>query len=173
MVVNNTAVGLNGSGRQQTGSAESANSASINQAQAEALKSAALERARRTAFVARFIVLREGKRSRAHRKIEFLRWKMDTSAEELAKIIRDVFKENGDKLGSVDRDIRRALGHATKTLSHFVREYESRCSVCFVEALWDYERSNELLFGHDERPKPGGWRMPQELERELEANPQP
>jgi hypothetical protein len=130
-------------------------------------KDQALERARRTAFVARFIVLREGKRSRAHRKIEALRWSPTTTAEELAAIIRTVFKENGDKLGSVDRDIRRALGHATKTLSHFVREYESRCSVSFVEALYDYERSNELLFGHDERPKPGGWRMPQELEREF------
>lgn len=160
MVVNTSQVGLNGNSHQPQVTKE-------QQAAEQALKDAALERARRTAFVARFIVLREGKRSRAHRKIEMLRWNVDTTAEELAKLIREVFRENGDKLGSVDRDIRRALGHATKTLSHFVREYESRCSVSFVEALWDYERSNELLFGHDERPKPGGWRMPQELEREL------
>lgn len=161
MVVNTPETGLKGLSRQNQNQA-------VNPANAEA-NELALERARRTAFVARFIVLREGKRSRAHRKIEMLRWTPTTSAEELAATIREVFKQNGDKLGGVDRDLRRALGHATKTLSHFVREYESRCSVSFVEALYDYERSNELLFGHDERPKPGGWRMPHELEREIAA----
>ena len=40
----------------------------------------ALVRARRTAFVARFIVLRESKRTRAHRVIETMEWADQTTA---------------------------------------------------------------------------------------------
>lgn len=128
-------------------------------------KDIALIKARRTAFVSRFIVLREGKRSRAHRVIEMIGWEELTTAEELAEIIRNTFMENGDNMTPVERDIRRALGHANRSLNHFVSEYATRASGNFIEALWDYERSNALLFGHDERPKPGGWRLPQELEK--------
>ena len=39
----------------------------------------------------------------------------------------------------------------------------------FIDALYDYERSNTLLFGNDEHPKPGGWRLPQELSRARDA----
>jgi hypothetical protein len=35
----------------------------------------------------------------------------------------------------------------------------------FVEALVDYERSNQLLFSDDDAPKPGGWRLPKEIQR--------
>lgn len=124
-----------------------------------------LTRARRTAFVARFIVLRESKRSRAHRQIEMLEWTDSVTAEELAGRIRQVFVDNGDNLGPVDRDIRRALAHSARSLNHFIREYTSRATLSFVEALYDYERSNTLLFGDGESPKTGGWRLPQELER--------
>jgi hypothetical protein len=125
-----------------------------------------LERARRTAFISRFIVLRESKRSRAHRIIEQLTWHSDTTAEELAAKIRNVFLENGDNMGPVDRDLRRALAHASKSIKYFVKEYNERSTVDFVAALYDYERSNSLLFGDDEIPRQGGWRLPKDLERE-------
>ena len=123
----------------------------------------ALLRARRTAFVARFIVLREAKRTRAHRVIELMEWSEDTSAESLADQFRQVFIDNGDNMMPVDRDIRRALGHASRSLNHFVQEYATRATANFIDSLVDYERSNELLFGQDDQPKPGGWRLPREL----------
>jgi hypothetical protein len=123
----------------------------------------ALIKARRTAFVARFIVLREGKRTRAHRQIELLTWSEDTSAEELADKFREIFKANGDSMTPVERDIRRALAHANRSISFFVQEYESRATTNFIDALFDYERSNALLFGKEDQPKPGGWRLPKEL----------
>lgn len=123
----------------------------------------ALIKARRTAFVARFIVLREGKRTRAHRVIEMLTWSPNTSAEELANQFRQIFINNGDSMEPVERDIRRALAHANRSLTYFVNEYVARATECFIDALFDYERSNALLFVGDEQPKPGGWRLPQEL----------
>jgi len=125
----------------------------------------ALIRARRTAFIARFIVLREGKRSRAHRVIEQLEWNDDTTVEELVERIRSIFTENGDNMSPVERDIRRAMAHASRSLNHFVVEYAQRATTNFIAALYDYERSNKLLFGGDDQPKPGGWRLPSELER--------
>ena len=121
--------------------------------------------ARRTAFVARFIVLRESKRTKAHRVIEMMSWTPDTSAEDLAEIFRKVFIENGDNMTPVDRDIRRALSHSTRSLNHFIKEYASRATHNFIDALYDYEQSNQLLFGNEEQPKPGGWQLPQELEK--------
>jgi len=129
----------------------------------------AMTEARRTAFVARFIVLREARRTRAHRKIEQLSWSRETSAEELAEIFRSAFKDNGDNMVPVNRDIRRALAHADRSINHFIGEYSSRATLNFVDALIDYERSNKLLFGDDEQPKTGGWRWIQELIREREA----
>ncbi len=123
-----------------------------------------LIRARRTAFIARFIVLRESKRTCAHRVIEMMEWEDLTSAEELALRFRDVFLQNGDNMVPVDRDIRRALAHSSRSLNHFIEEYATRATVNFIDALYDYERSNTLLFGEgDDQPKPGGWRLPQEL----------
>lgn len=127
----------------------------------------ALLRARRTAFVARFIVLRESKRTRAHRKIEMLSWREDTTAEELAARFRQIFVDNGDNMVPVDRDLRRALAHANRSLNFFVQEYDVRATSNFIDALFDYERSNTLLFGADEQPKPGGWRLPRELLKEV------
>lgn len=127
---------------------------------------AARLRARRTAFVARFIVLRESKRSRAHRTIEMLSWQDDTTAESLAGLLRKVFEENGDNMMPIDRDIRRALEHANRCLNSFIPEYNERATVNFIDALFDYERSNSLLFGDDETPKQGGWRLPRDLEKE-------
>ena len=122
--------------------------------------------ARRTAFVARFIVLREARRTRAHRTIEQLSWNKDTTAEELADLFRTAFKQNGDNMVPVNRDIRRALAHADRSINHFIGEYSSRATLNFIDALIDYERSNKLLFGEDEQPKTGGWRWIQELIRE-------
>ena len=124
-----------------------------------------LIKARRTAFVARFIVLREGKRSRAHRVIEMMSWHEFTTAEELCLRFREVFVQNGDNMMPVDRDLRRAIAHASRSLNHFVAEYSTRSTGSFIDSLFDYERSNTLLFGADESPKPGGWRLPQELLR--------
>lgn len=122
-------------------------------------------RARRTAFIARFIVLREAKRSRAHRVIEMMGWEDLTTVEEMYQRIRQAFLDNKDSMGPVDRDMRRALGHADRSLNYFIREYNGRSTRNFVESLEDYERSNALLFGDDEQPKPGGWRLPHELKK--------
>lgn len=123
----------------------------------------ALVQARRTAFVARFIVLREAKRTKAHRIIEMMNWTEETTAEELCAVFRQVFIDNGDNMQPVDRDLRRALAHASRSLNYFISEYASRSTLSFIDALVDYERSNSLLFGADEQPKPGGWRLPREL----------
>lgn len=128
----------------------------------------AIIRARRTAFVARFIVLRESKRTRAHRVIEMMEWSELTTVEELAGRFRAAFVENGDNMLPVDRDLRRALAHSFRSLKFFVEEYTVRATLNFIEALEDYERSNELLFGAEDQPKPGGWRLPTEL-RKLKA----
>lgn len=125
-----------------------------------------LLKARRTAFVARFIVLRESKRTRAHRSIEMLEWDELTDIESLAQMFRQAFLDNGDNMTPVDRDLRRALAHAARSLNHFIREYSARSTTNFIDALFDYERSNKLLFGEDDSPKPGGWRLPEELERQ-------
>jgi len=127
---------------------------------------ASLIKACRTAFVARFIVLRESKRTRAHRRIETLEWSGDTTVEALSQIIRKIFVENGDNMLSVDRDINRAMAHATRSISFFIDEYLSRSTLNFIDALFDYEASNQLLFGADDQPKPGGWRLPTDLRRE-------
>ncbi len=129
-----------------------------------------LIRARRTAFVARFIVLRESKRTRAHRIIENMGWDDLTTAEELCERFRQVFVQNGDNMMPVERDLRRALGHASRSLNFFIQEYASRSTANFIEALFDYERSNSLLFGNDEQPKPGGWSLPKELLRLKESS---
>ncbi len=140
-----------------------------------------LERARRTAFISRFIVLREGKKSKAHRKIEMLEWSDSTSTEYLLEQIRNIFEECRDNMATVDRDLRRALAHADRLNplkskdkneiqdSHFslwplIEEYNKRACNNFIDALFDYERSNKLLFGEDgDQPKLGGWRLPREL----------
>lgn len=131
-------------------------------ADAQARKSAV-----RTAFIARFIVLREGRRTKAHRIIERLTWSEETSAAELAQMIRQAFIDNGDKMGPVDRDIRRALDHAESSVNFFIAQYLQRETLSFLDALADYERSNELLFGEDEEEeaplRTGGWRSRQAL----------
>src|SRR5690349_15731967 len=99
--------------------------------------------ATRTAFVARFIVLREGRRSRAHRVIENMYWDDKATADELAAMFRQAFIENGDKLGPVDRDIRRALEHARCSAAYFTNQYVGRSTLSFAQALEDYTRSNK------------------------------
>ena len=131
-------------------------------------KETILVSARRMAFIARFIVLRENKRSKAHRKIEQLSWSNNATAEELAEKIRLVFKLNGDNLISINRDLRRALEHASPASKHFVEEYAQRSCNTFIEAIEDYERSNHLLFEGQEAPRCTGWRNPAELRKALE-----
>lgn len=118
----------------------------------------------RTAFVARFIVLREGRRSRAHRLIEEMKWTPESCAEDLYRMFRQAFLDNGDKLQPVDRDLKRALGHAERSVDYFIGQYIDRATLSFAEALEDYERSNQLLFGDEVRegPRNGGWRLPSE-----------
>jgi len=122
-----------------------------------------LLKARRTAFVARFVVLRESKRTKAHRIIEMMEWADDVSAEDLLQQFREIFLKNGDNMVPVDRDLNRAIAHASRSINHFVAEYAARATTNFIDALFDYERSNALLFGGDDQPKPGGWRLPREL----------
>lgn len=117
----------------------------------------------RTAFIARFIVLREGRRSKAHREIEQTYWSTEATAQDVYRIFREAFVKNGDKLGPVDRDLKRALDHAERSVDHFVSQYCERATTTFREALRDYAKSNQLLFGEDpsgpEVPRNGGWRL--------------
>jgi hypothetical protein len=148
---------------QQTNSADSADTGVATE------QTLSVIQARRTAFIARFIVLRESKRTRAHRLIEMCEWEDDTTAEELAKQFRQIFLENGDNMTPVDRDLKRAIAHSSRSLNFFISEYAARATTSFIDALDDYERSNSLLFGNDEQPKPGGWRLPSELSKERKA----
>ena len=114
----------------------------------------------RTAFIARFIVLREGRRSRAHRAIEKLTWSESSTAYDLYVMIRNAFMANGDRLLPVDRDLKRALEHSERSVEYFFDQYYQRASLSFRDALLDYRRSNQLLFGEDgEVPRKGGWRI--------------
>jgi hypothetical protein len=122
----------------------------------------------RTAFIARFIVLREGRRSKAHRIIEAMTWLRETGVEEIYQRIRQAFLENGDKLSPVDRDLKRALEHAERSVDYFIEQYVARGTESFREALIDYEKTNALLFGestdldptksNSAAPRTGGWR---------------
>lgn len=127
-----------------------------------------LAMALRTAFVARFIVLREGRRSRAHRMIEQMEWATKTTADELANMFRQAFVQNGDKLQPVERDISRALVHAERSASYFREQYKTRATLNFRDALKDYVKSNSLLFGdaEDHAPRSGGWRLPSLVDTE-------
>ena len=118
--------------------------------------------ATRTAFISRFIVLREARRTKAHRLIESMSWDDLATAEDLYEMFRQAFIQNGDKLEPVDRDLSRALKHAYCSVEHFIGQYVGRSTGSFFEALEDYKRSNELLFGDDESemPKTVGWRLP-------------
>lgn len=113
----------------------------------------------RTSFVSRFIVLRENRRTKAHRKIETIVWDDNTSAEELYEIFRKAFIDNGDSLVPVDRDLKRALSHAYCSVEHFLGQYLGRSTNSFQEALRDYVKSNELLFCEEDMPKTVGWRL--------------
>ncbi len=117
----------------------------------------------RAAFISRFIVLREARRTKAHRLIEQMSWDDSETAEGLHDKFRNAFIENGDKLEPVDRDLGRALKHAYCSVEHFIGQYVGRSSNCFRDALEDYKRSNELLFGDDDEdsPKTVGWRLPE------------
>ena len=116
----------------------------------------------RTAFIARFIVLREGRRSRAHRLIEQISWEKEASAQEVAKKFLEAFLSNGDKLPPVKRDLKRALLHGERSVDYFIGQYVERATLDFHDALADYVRSNKVLFGEEAKatPRRGGWRLP-------------
>ncbi len=115
----------------------------------------------RTAFIARFIVLREGRRSKAHRIIEEMAWTQDATAVEVANMFRQAFVVNGDKLRPVEKDIDKALKHARRSAEYFTDQYIGRASTTFRDALNDYHRSNALLFSEEDqdRPREGGWEL--------------
>ncbi|MCC6933427.1 MAG: hypothetical protein IT292_09260 [Deltaproteobacteria bacterium] len=128
----------------------------------------------RTAFVARFIVLREGRRSRAHRLLEKMTWDAASTAQDLARKFRSAFEQNGDNLKPVDRDIERSLKHAERSAGYFIEEYISRATESFVDAIKDYHRSNQLLFGEEPEavPRKGGWRLNEVLGKEEDSDEQ-
>jgi len=95
--------------------------------------------------------------------IEQLSWGPESTVQDIYRDIRGAFLKNGDKLGPVDRDLRRALEHAQRSVDHFIGQYCERATLSFREALQDYLKSNQLLFGEDasgpEVPRSGGWRL--------------
>lgn len=125
-----------------------------------------LIQARRTAFVARFIVLRELRRAKAHRTIEVMEWEAHTTAEELYEKFYKAFQESKDNLSQAKSDLKKAMEHVQNSFYHFVNEYSQRATLNFVAALQDFDYSNKLLFG-DDLPKNVAWRNPQEIQKEL------
>ena len=116
--------------------------------------------AKRTAFVARFIVLREGRRTKAHRMIEEMTWSQDSDAETLANMFKAAFLMNGDKAKRFEKDLKKALDHAEYSSRYHVSHYLERACLTFSDAIADYHRTNSLLFEEDspDRPKSGGWK---------------
>ena len=60
---------------------------------------------------------------------------------------------------------------ASPTVAKLTRptpEYAERSTTSFIDALYDYERSNDLLFDGNEEIKTGGWHLPADLERARE-----
>lgn len=116
----------------------------------------------RTAFVARFIVLRESRKSEAHRLIERTEWGDIVSAEDLYNEFLEIFSIFKEELFLAKKDLDRALEHSVRSVDHFVEQYAARATTSFSEALRDYWRSNELLFGIKERQRKGktGWKAP-------------
>lgn len=88
-------------------------------------------------------------------------WSEETTAEELVVMFREAFRENGDKMQPVERDLKRAFAHAERSVDYFIGQYLDRSTLSFRDALKDYKRSNELLFGDNEEeiPRSGGWRV--------------
>jgi hypothetical protein len=88
-------------------------------------------------------------------------WEETATAYDLYIRFRNAFVENGDRLGPVDRDLKRALEHAERSVDYFIGQYCARAMLSFKDSLLDYRRSNQLLFGEDgEVPRKGGWRHP-------------
>ncbi|MCS6892954.1 MAG: hypothetical protein NZO16_00045 [Deltaproteobacteria bacterium] len=105
-------------------------------------------RARRTAFVSKFIILRENKVSRAHEIIEKLAWDDTDSHYTLAKAFEKIFNFFGEDK-SYMKDIEKALLSAKSLSAAFIKEYATRSGKCFLEALLDHERSIFILFGSE------------------------
>lgn len=119
----------------------------------------------RTAFIARFIVLREGRRSKAHRMIEEMVWSDSASADDVLKMFRQAFIANGDKMQPVEKDLQKAFKHAKRSAEYFIDQYLGRVTNSFSDALLDYSRSNSLLFSgeSEESPGEGGWILPKNI----------
>ncbi|MBL7662865.1 hypothetical protein JNK13_08960 [bacterium] len=116
----------------------------------------------RTAFVARFIILRENRKSKVNKAIEDLSWSLDATVDEIYRVIRKTLTEAGDRTQIVDRDLKRAKAYSERTVDYFIDQYLSRATTSFRDALADYQRSSELL-GRDEsiqkRSQRSGWRI--------------
>ena len=105
--------------------------------------------AERTAFIARFIVIRENQRCKAHRILEKMDWQINTSAEELLERFKSAFLASGDSIKKVDKDLNQAIRQAKHSADYFLEQYLNRATLNFKEALRDYKKSNRLLFGND------------------------
>ncbi|MCS6960896.1 MAG: hypothetical protein NZT61_00120 [Deltaproteobacteria bacterium] len=113
-------------------------------------------RAQRTAFVSKFIILRETKISPAHTVIEMLTWEDKTTYLELANAFEKIFKVTGrDK--TYLKDIKKAIEHAKNLSIAFVNEYARRSGLSFLESLIDYEKSIFILFGPNYLSSIIGW----------------
>ena len=121
----------------------------------------------RTAFVSRFIVLREEKKSRAHRAIEKLEWSKEETASGLFTRFKEIFDSCKDDETHAERDLVKALEHAERSVDHFMEQYLGRATQSFADALRDHKRSNELLFGSGVSyvSSPIGWKVPKPKEK--------
>lgn len=104
----------------------------------------------RNAFIARFIVLTNRRRSRANGLLKKLTWTEEVTAEQLAEIIKGIFVSANDFNETIEKDIAKSIEHANYSAIFFTEYYHQRSILSIKEAVEDYKRSNELLFGDRE-----------------------
>lgn len=124
----------------------------------------AIIRAKRTAFVSKFIILREKKISQAHSIIERLLWNQKTDYQTLARVFKRIFKFFNDER-TYESDIKKASEYAKNLPTYFIKEYDTRSGTSFLQALLDYEKSVFILFGSDYLKNLLGWAPPSSLAR--------
>lgn len=109
--------------------------------------------AMRTAFVSRFIVLRAQRRSRANRRLVQLTWTTTETAESLKEQFREILITHGEYKRKADRDLDNAYSFAVRSSELFCVSYFQRATTSFKDALYDFFRSNAMLFGEDSHKK--------------------
>lgn len=110
----------------------------------------------RAAFLSKFILLRENKKSKAHREIEKEFWGPEETAQDLYAKFLCIFEKYKDN--KAKEDLKASLKYAKTLIDYFVNQYSTRITLNFGDALRDYKRTHDLL--EENCLKPMGWKIP-------------